>query len=487
MNRFSDIHCHSTLRPYAIYTVNKKDPEASVWFADKPLKRQRNGYFFPEYTQSDFITVNKSGTKLIYLTLYPFEQGWFKAKKPLNDGLITDLFAQLLTHLPNKFINYVQSNDYNYFRELCNEYEFISRKNKKQYGKYSFEIIKNGHHLKNSKEPLKVIITIEGAHSFISGNAHEISGGINIDNVLENIDHIKSWTYRPFFVTFCHHFYNGFAGHARSIYSNLKLSRKLINLLSQEENMNTGINSNGWKIIERLLSLDKQSVKKPRILIDTKHMSVNARQEYFAFIADYNKHRPESEKIPVIASHMGYSGWASLNDALIETDNDDKYDHSLSEFNICSLNLADDEIRAINQSGGLIGLNLDQRILSGKKIIDNKPNLRNMEKARKYWGNQIFKNIAGIVKAVIDFNGSTLANKKSIWKQIALGSDFDGMINPVDAFITTADFSALKKQLIDELSEWPEFSHYCMGYSPKVLVNNIMYKNACQFAIRHFK
>ncbi len=487
MNRFSDVHCHATLRPYAIYSVNKNDPEGSVWFTDKPLKKQRNGFFFPEYTQSDFITLNKSGTKLIFLTLYPFEQGWFKAKKPLSDGLLTDLVAQMLTHLPNKYINRVQNNKYNYFKELNNEYEFISKRCKKQHGKYTFEIIKNGQHLKTSKEPLKVIITIEGAHSFIYGNANEISNGIDINNVLENIDFVKSWTYRPLFVTFCHHFYNGFAGHARSIYSNHKLSRKLINFLSQEENMNTGINNNGWKIIKRLLSLDEQSVNKPRILIDTKHMSINARQEYLAFIADYNRHRPESEKIPIIASHMGYSGWASLNDALIETDNDDKYDHSQSEFNVCSLNLTDDEIRAINLSGGLIGLNLDQRILSGKKIIDNKPKLHNLEKVRKYWGRQIFKNITGIVKAVFDFNNVSVNNKKSIWKQIALGTDFDGMINPTDAFITAADFSVLKKQLIDEFTEWPEFNHYNMGYSPKILVDNILFKNAYQFAIRHYK
>jgi hypothetical protein len=487
MNRFSDIHCHPTLRPFAIYTVNKNNPETSVWFNDKPRKHQRKGHFFPEYTQSDFFTLNTSGTKLIFLTLYPFEQGWFKAKDPLNEGIVTDLFVKLLTHLPVDFINKVQSDAYNYFRELNDEYDFISNKNKKQFGEYSFEIIKNGNHLKTCKNPLKIIITIEGAHSFISGNSREISNGIDIDIVLENIDKVKSWTYRPFFITFCHHFYNGFAGHARSIYSNNKISRKLINFLSQEENMNTGINSNGWKIIKRLLSLDEKSFNKPRILIDTKHMSINARMEFLEFIADYNKHRPESKKIPVIASHMGYSGWASLNDALIETDNDDKYDNSLSEFNICSLNLTDDEIRAINQSGGIIGLNLDQRILSGKKIIDNKPNLHNLEKVRKYWGRQLFKNIKSIAKAVIDSEVSTTKDKKAIWNQIALGTDFDGMINPVDAFITAADFSELKKQLIDEFINWPEFYHYNMGFSPKMLTDNILYKNAYLFAVRHYK
>lgn len=487
MNRFSDIHCHSTLRPFAIYSVHKNNPEASVWFNDQPRKNQRKVVFFPEYTQSDFITLNASGTKLIFLTLYPFEQGWFKAKNPLNDGLVTDLFVKLLTRLPVKFINKVQSDGYNYFHELINEYEFITKVCNKQHGEYSFEIIKNSNHLKNIKKPLKVIITIEGAHSLISGNAKEISNGVNIDNVLENIDMVKSWTHRPFFISFCHHFYNGFAGHARSIYSNHIMSRKLINMLSQEENMNTGINSNGWKIIKRLLSLDEESLNKPRILIDTKHMSITARQEYLAFIEDYNKNLPESKKIPVIASHIGYSGWPSLNDALIETDNDDKYDKSLSEFNVCSLNVTDDEIRAINRSGGLIGLNLDQRILSGQKIIDNKPTLHNLEKVRKYWGNQLFRNITGIVKAVIDFDGSTISDKKSIWNRIALGTDFDGMIQPVEAFITAIDFSALKKQLIDEFIYWPEFNRYNMGYSPIQLIDNILYKNAYKFALKHYK
>lgn len=53
-------------------------------------------------------------------------------------------------------------------------------------------------------ETIYVIITLEGAHNLHSTRPAQLA------SVLQNIDQLKSWDHKPFFITFAHHFYNDF-------------------------------------------------------------------------------------------------------------------------------------------------------------------------------------------------------------------------------------------------------------------------------------
>ncbi len=516
MDQYADIHCHSTLRPFAFKTVNKRSKQDSVWFQDPPKFRQRKGKLFPEYTMSDFTTLCTSNTKLIFLSISPTEQGWFKTILPwsvyrfigyfimlLIRILLRIIFPwrnsiesliQLLVRFPNRYIKHVRRKKWNYFEELKDEYNYIAHTSTWKEKDCSFKLIHAGTQIDDNSDSIQVILTIEGAHSFISGNAENVKNKkFNINDVLDNIDYVKNknnWTYPPFFVALSHHFYNGLSGHAKSIYQSTRLGQWFSRLLSQDEGKDTQINVNGWKVINRLLCTDGDINNTRRILIDVKHMSVTARKEYYCFV-QLNNLNTEKIKIPIIFSHGGYSGCKTMNELIDQKDTDEKYNNSYSEFNICSINLADDEIKIINDSEGLIGLNLDQRILSGRKVVDKapKPRKNNLSKVYEYWGKQVFKNIIGILKAVIDDPNATDTQKKHIWNCICIGSDFDGMINPVDGCISAQDYKKLKVQLIKLFNEWhkTDGKKYGIIITPDKIVEKIFFTNAYEFAKMNFK
>ena len=85
---------------------------------------------------------------------------------------------------------------------------------------------------------------------------------------------MKQWEFVPFYISLNHHFWNGLAGHAKSL-------MKLIGtIVSQEEGINEGLKGMGEEVIKLLL----KKTNGPRILIDIKHMSPKCRKDFYAFI-----------------------------------------------------------------------------------------------------------------------------------------------------------------------------------------------------------
>lgn len=86
-------------------------------------------------------------------------------------------------------------------------------------------------------------------------------------------------------------------------------------LVNQNKGKDKGITPLGWHVIRQLLS--KENGK--RILIDTKHMSVASRIEYYQFIRNYNFVNP-NDKIPILSSHAGVNGYATMESSIREKD-----------------------------------------------------------------------------------------------------------------------------------------------------------------------
>ena len=304
-------------RPVAYYLVEQdRNDRSSVWFQKKPTLRERRQKRFPLYTQTDYTTLYSSDTKLIYLTIAPLEQGWFNTKRTVFRKIkyliyplilliravvsfkprILNAFIKIFVGVPFGYIRLVQNNKkYFYFDTLEKEYFYISDKNRWKHKDNSYELIRHESELSTSGARIQVILTIEGAHSFSPYNAKNfLIDRDTICGVLEHIDKIKAtWEFQPFFVTLCHHFYNGLCGHVKTIYYSGVISRLFSSLLDQSEGRDTEINSYGWKVINRLLGFTGSS--KGRIFIDVKHMSVVARQQYYRFVQDYNNAHPGNE------------------------------------------------------------------------------------------------------------------------------------------------------------------------------------------------
>ncbi len=491
---FADLHCHPTMHPFAFKEAGKRKKN-SLWSDNKPKKRQRDSPY-PEYFQTSMPALARGNVKLIVAALYPLEQSWLDPAI-IGEGDISDIIAKFfISHLPINYINTVQSDAFNYFEFLEKEYEFLKLENNKVHKvngeDWKYVLVKDAMDIEQYESDENVIIvipSIEGAHSLISGNADQVIHNPDVHKTtISNINKIKSnWDYIPLYVTMSHHFYNGMLGHARSIPDGAASF-----LLHQQIGLNEPVNPRGEDVIDCLLGIGKFKGNGKRILIDTKHMSVSARIWYYNKIAKYNEGKAPSERIPIIASHMGFGNHETILDSIVLPDTDKtKYKNS-EDFNPWSINLSKEEVRIIVSSGGIIGLNLDQRILSGEVIINEADKFSNREiknndkKVVRFWTKQIGDNIIEIAKAYIDSVESEV-DKVKIWSSIGLGTDFDGMINPVDSFIVADEFQNLMDALKDYFDGNSDFEEISMGLSVEMILEKIMYQNVYEFVIRNYK
>lgn len=493
MKPFADLHCHPTMHQYAYEKTGRKRKN-NLWYDNPPKERQRKSAY-PEYYQSSMPALARGNVKLIVAALYPLEQSWVSPEL-IGSGVFTDIVAsKIVSHLPIKYINEVQSSSFNYFQALKNEYAFLKEDSQKPFmfegENWSYVVARNGKEVKeflNKENTIVIVPSVEGAHSLFSGNAIELIDNQNTaDDMLRNIAEIKKWEHPPLYITLAHHFYNGLSGHARSIPDGVASL-----LLDQQVGLNEPVNTSGEKVVDCLLGINEYENNGPRILIDTKHMSVAARIWYYKKITKYNHNRPQKERVPIIASHMGYGSHPTMLASITTPDTySEKYEES-TLFNPWSINLSDEEIGIIAHSNGLIGLNLDQRILSGNKVIkqaegfSNSDIKHNRKNVVEFWGNQVAINLLSIIKAIV--NDTTLAEsiKKRAWDFVSLGTDFDGMINPIDSCIISDEFNNLREILEEKLPMIADFESLNQGLSIHDILDKVMYKNVYRFVINHY-
>lgn len=466
-----DLHFHSTLKPYGQSFYPNENPtdassEACIWRSDPPTAEDdaiENIIGIPPYRQSDFTSLMKGGVNVAVVSLYPIETGF------VNPTVLSSLArysVDLITLFGRKRVDYIKSPAFNYFQDLNNEYKYLLLLDKKipTNGTSRYNVVGNGAELTQALpgESLNIIVSIEGAHAFCNG--HDVKNPTNWNTLDTNIKQVKAWKYPPFFITLNHHFNNGLASHAQSLF--VKLLGK--DLFDQAEGMETPlyngkyISTVGEKVIDLLYATDNGQ----RILIDIKHMAKGTRTEFY----NYRQQKGYSA-IPIISSHS-----ATVN----------YYDHPL--------NLDKDDIIAIYNSNGLIGIELDQRVLGyndgekGNRFWDWLKNIfESKKKDDQFWSGYFWKNIQVIAEQCYAIN-----KNENPWKLICLGSDYDGIINPLNKFRTAGDLQNLANALMaDVQAYWNSGSSMIpknhLGIDAHDVVYQIMYSNALNFIQTNFK
>ncbi|WP_340113174.1 hypothetical protein [Maribellus mangrovi] len=540
VNRFADLHCHPHMRSYN-WLHKRRRPEKQSrynpwWIVLPKQKSEEKGKRAAAYTQCDMAKITNGNLKLAFVSLYPLEQGWVTGRKDskkivarnlkkfLGDTVLNEVVSSVLNRflrfigndeggglavrdfiqaiymkIPLRRVNYVQSRHYDYYKELNEEREFLLKRNEKPTetelyipfpkrlfvskkkvlenhagdlkANGTYEIALNGADVekivKNDKTAF--VLTIEGANVF---NSHEDYKAIE-----QKLAQIKRWEQPLFFITFTHHFYNHLAGHAHSIPDIGNL------LLDQSEGMNTGITEKGKKVLRYLLALDENGKYVPmklgrRILIDVKHLSARARREYYKeFVLPSLK---TDHPIPVIASHVAYSGVKTLDDHITRMpdekngDFSERYGHKFNNWNI---NICDEDVVIIFKTGGVVGINLDQRVLGVAKD--------DIEKNETH-ASYVWQNIKSMMKAVVLSDDPEIKSKKEIVNTFCLGTDFDGFIDPLNSYPTVLDFKQLAGDLIAEIEADPEKESLLFGVSHEKFVQKVCFDNAFDFVVKHF-
>ncbi len=471
-----DLHCHPNLKSF---NSGYPEPVSNMWDnihhkMDSKFAKTVEGIsqHVLKESQCNLDAMATGNVRVFQVSLYPTERGFLHLRnipKLLIGKNRINVFQEVVTGYSMDAIVQLKKH-YNYFKDLEAEYAYVfGQQGKSQDGKNEFVLVNNYTELQQAlkkKNTLIGIVTIEGAHALGTGapDTDELSKEELIQQLTDNILAIKRWEYPPFQINLAHHFWNNLSGHATSF------KRPINGLANQNKGKDKGITEAGWHVLRSLLSRENGK----RILIDTKHMSLTARKEYYEFVRNYNAINP-NDMIPIVCSHAGVNGFSTMDSSMKDAD---KMVKSRSHrFWRWSINISNEEARIIHHSGGLIGLMMDRGMLGGLDLIKKITEIENSEKQRKEYTRLFWDNAFQLVKAIGD---------KSGWDVVAIGTDFDGTITHMEPYESAAKFPMFQQDLIDCLEQNKYQEDLWFGYTPHELVQKIMHGNAMQFYKRFF-
>lgn len=480
---YVDIHCHPSLKPFSKsfkYTPPKQnsiDPNRknSIWHYSPPnfLEKFVNRIVtLTKFTQTDFTALAKSGTKVVVVALYPFEKHFF-GKEIIGIKGVTDVLVNLAASISQSRMDSIRnSNDY--YKDLTDEYEYYKQLHN-QVEKiddiiFTYRLVRSFEDIENnlrqetaSKKIINIIITIEGGHSFNTGidmNKDMASSA----EVLENIHLIKTWEHRPMFLTLAHHFYNELCGHARSI--SIGAIKK-----NQNRGLNTGFTELGLKAVDLLLDNSDGN----RIPIDVKHLSTASRKDYYQLLDT----KYASENIPIIASHGACNGKYSIT----QWDKTGIPDHEDWFCNI-DINFYDQELVRIARSNGIFGIQLDERRIGSEKAIsESKVFFPNKRRQLRRKALLVWRQVQHIAE-VLDKEGLFC------WGIQTIGSDFDGIVNPINGLWTAENMKDLAEEMLNHAEDYLSKNMMRLNdfnrIDAQTIVKRVMRQNAMEFIEKNY-
>lgn len=532
---FADLHCHPGLYGFNRLrnTPAEHDPSRFNAWATPPsnLDHWRKGLRARTYAQCDAPKLVHGRVRLAFASITPIEAGFFghisgqpswiqealqlatgvstaKALASLATGGQTEALHRLAGVLrtpgplrdlvQTKFMGYsparvrhMASPDYDYWEEFEAEYRYFTNADARQHDVHidtpdgplhvtgAYHIARDLDHLTSildDHDPSQaaLVLSIEGAHTFSIGPDQK---RVDHDLIMQRIDRLKSQTHPVVLLTLAHHFDNGLCGHAHSIPDAAKL------VMDQTPRMHQGFERHediGLSVVRRLLSLDARlhDTGHARIHIDCKHMSPLTRREYYDSIvypvlkrAQAGHNRP----VPVVFSHAAYSGVATL-DSMIAHASSETDTWRIGAFNGWGINLADEDIRAVHATDGLIGLVFEQRIL-GLRRADKLPH--------QLLSRVVLRHILAIVDVIMLDDRIPDADKTRVWSSICLGTDFDGLIDPLAPYPTALSLDHFAQDLRAQLTQIQHTRHI-QRIGVDRLVDDICWRNADRWLRRHW-
>ena len=138
------------------------------------------------------------------------------------------------------------------------------------------------------------------------------------------------------------------------------------------------------------------------------------------------KRNTPDEIIPLIASHGAVNGLRSDNEKV----EDDLFNYG--KFQPDDINLYDDEIVRIAKSGGLFGIQFDERRVASETEFKNAGATLNRRRMLFYKSKLIWNQIQHIAE-VLNRHGLYA------WGIQCIGTDNDGMVNPLNGFWTAEE------------------------------------------------
>ena len=523
--RFFDFHCHPILKqlfndsPNIDSLIYKND----VAFIPKFLSDLPN-IIESQLHQSQLAQFNEE--VVVGAVLYSPERYVAKAVIPL----IPYLKASSRYKLSKNLLEKIEQNQNKAFSD------FLMNRTLQPYieASRSFNILtKDSFKIGLPKNKVNVFFIIEGCHSLVDENNYcDANHRYNPDSILKNIDKVLAKV-KVLAVNITHLQQSSLCNHAFG----MQLSNSTDFLPT-----GNGFENEGRKVVQGLFDR--------KICVDVKHMSYQSRKDIMAEM-EAGKFK---NKQPLVCTHAGFIGtnfknWPGYMQVKKTVSGAIYVEHTkpffpennprkpgFPTFNLSTINLFDEEIAWIVKNNGVIGISLDRRILGYVDRYDENPTGQNamgdriVDKeyfSKTEWLALGIKN-QDIGKKINDDNCLTLAeleeltehsipqrdeyfydhflnhlfhyfkvckaygiDLKKAQKQITVGSDFDGLINPFLNIYTVDKMVNLKSYVrmnfsyfldsIDEAQSWSK------DLNIDTFVEDLFYNNGIAFVKSRFQ
>jgi microsomal dipeptidase-like Zn-dependent dipeptidase len=582
--RYVDFHIHTSLKNYyrdipAPDSINSDyfitHNNISNWSGVKHRNKFNSTTAFSpvygnkSYPQASWEMVAKAPPSILCTTITPIEKKFVSNRRVRVSFLYPRLrfinrLAVTKLKEPRQKVIYEGSS----FNELISEYKYMCLQtiNPIQ-GQRNVRLVKDGNDLRSARQnnETALILCVEGAHALLGAGSiykeFDTNYGITnetIKEVYKNIDSLKSLPHHVFFLTLSHLSFNGLSGQAKSLDISNMFFRKLLSKESAKSEFRVifrkhalGIPDSlykyekvnpskrpdpcncddpieerfkgyGWEVVKKLLD---KSNGQHRILIDMRHMDVQARQQYIDYVNSWNSNSIHShDRIPLIISHAAVNAKSFEQAKLLGTCpygdryNEIRFPNEFYEERKCkyclklhggeidikktgwfhpfSINLYDEEIRSIYESDGILGITLEERVLG-----TGRPNYTNQCYKKLYnhfknagFSEKSFKDLKLIepfmrnLLYILEYSG--YAGKIKSWEHISIGSDFDGIIDPLDVCSKITDipnFYTLLQTYLPTYVKYLNKEELLLDEPVSLLLNKLFYENGERFITEHFK
>lgn len=522
MPKYADLHLHTTSKFFFHFDPKFQGVKP---FPDRKFGKPALRSNLNRYHQADPKKLIDNNVQIAHLTLLAGERAGHQSNFWLFRAALF-FITGLLPWQTRKFYKRYKT----YFDMTQYESALIHEMNRSD----KFEIVNDIDDLRSGTERTKILVSAEGIHCFIAEKKKSrlraipkaIIGSLNKNNTIKGFvanyeanyysnentyqENIRKNLRRPipnpgrpveeiklFSIGASHFEYNYMLGQAWAV--PIPIFLRKIDFLSA---LNVPMGKDGLSDQAKKLFYEiNLKTEGHRILFDVKHASLKTRREYYELHDAFHKEHNLDNPIPIICSHTGVSGYKTFQDASQNnSQNGDWRRDSARRFNRWPINLCDNDITKIHDSGGLIGIMVDRRLLGHfqfklfgmalqncyyYKDILIKLKSRGIQREAGFgWdfyvhGVMFLDNVFHVVEVINDKKG---------WDTVCFGSDFDGNIKPIDCCPTYDYIQQFRSLHIDLLDSYytgdDDKSHLYFGYTKDVILNKFFFENVKNFTER---
>lgn len=444
----------------------------------------------PKYSQSNLQAMAAGGVRLAVMSITIPERPYFK-----NPALNSKNFSgvtRCLAGYQRSMQAYAAPNTL-YYEELVHYLRFVESIDGDETviagRNYDFRFLKSTKQLQEvSGNPTSLggLLHIYGGHCLGHSDYIE-SDKVGSEEfkafVLTNLERLKGS--RPlveqsdeylsvpvFYMTLASDFPNGFGGDIPFDW----MDKEQADLFGEGNNAFRRLTNLGKDVVR--LMLDEKVGR--RILLDVNGLSIPARKWIYE---EYNNMRYHGDTVPIIASGMPIhgEGWGHV-DMNNRRANLNRYQGIYEPY------LSREDLRAIFDSRGLIGIPLDKNLLAtGNKF--------EAELAQQHPGSANYRKTVVKIIAAQMLRAVQVVQDREIWNYLSLSSSFDGLSRPFPGFEDARTLDDLRDGMLEffqnpedifDLYTAKQVRQFMYDYEAATLVEKIFSRNAQEFVSRNF-